>query len=212
MRVIVVRHYKTLNNAGGCIMGWGDSPRVRGWEGDLQAVNGILKKRGLKFDAIYSSSLKRARRTAQYYAAERGIKSLFHSAALNEVNYGNLLRKPKKWVKANVPEYKTDPDFVFHKGESFRQMQKRSVKFIISMSKRHRSETILVVVHAGVIRGLVSAFLELDFGANLKQKITHQYIGDFKIKKGRCVSYRELGKPSGFVTNGRVKNKKQSSR
>ncbi|MEJ2528790.1 MAG: hypothetical protein P8Z39_01575, partial [Gammaproteobacteria bacterium] len=49
---------------------------------------------------------------------------------------------------------------------------------------------------------LVSYFLGLPYSENLKRKISHCYIGDFLFKHERCVSYNELGKPSGFVQDG----------
>ncbi len=208
MRAIVIRHYKTLINAKNCIMGWGDSPRVNQWESDLRSVNNIFKKQGIRFDAVYSSSLERARQTALYYAHKNGRKRVKPAKALNEVNYGKLFRKSKKWVRANVPEYKTDPEFVFPEGESFSQMQRRSVKFLRALDKRHPSDTILIVVHAGVIRGFICEFLGLDYASNLKRKISHRYIGDFQLRNGKCIRYNELGKLSGFVTEAGVKLKR----
>ncbi|MES9906257.1 MAG: histidine phosphatase family protein [Sedimenticola sp.] len=199
MRVIVVRHYKTLINVSNQIMGWGDSPRAKDWQADLAFVDRILRKHHLNFDAIYTSHLERSRQTGIYYAEKRQISLLHNAPELNEINYGSLFRKNKKWVENNFPRHKKDPDFVYPKGESFRQMQKRSVKFLLSLGKRHKSETILVVIHAGVIRGMVSNLLQLPYEENLKRKISHRYIGEFLIEGKRCVGYNELGKASGFV-------------
>jgi broad specificity phosphatase PhoE len=71
-----------------------------------------------------------------------------------------------------------------------------------SLSVKYPDKTLLIVVHAGVIRGLISHFLELDYASNLKRRIGHQYIGDFTIENSVCVRYDELGKPSGFVKDG----------
>ncbi len=203
MRVILVRHYKTLINASERIMGWGDAPRVSDWERDLADVHRVLVDRDIGIDAVYSSFLERARQTAMYYAGRRDIRIIHDAEELNEVNYGTLYRKSKHWVAEHIPEYKTDADFVFPGGESFRQMQARSLRYIESLEQRHVGQTLLVVVHAGVIRGLICHFLGLDFGSNLKQKISHRYIGDLLIRDGLCVSYDELGRHSGFVKSGR---------
>jgi alpha-ribazole phosphatase len=197
-----VRHYKTLINAKGLIMGWGDSPRVDDWEADLSVVDRTLKERDVRIDAIYSSFLERSRQTAMYFARQRGISLIHDTPLLNEVNYGTLYLKSKEWVAANIPEYKTDPDFVYPGGESFRQMQRRSVQFLCGIEGHRRGQTILVVVHAGVIRGLICHFLGLDFAANLKRKISHRYVGEITLEGGRCTSYDELGKPSGFIRDG----------
>ena len=81
-------------------------------------------------------------------------------------------------------------------------MQQRSVGFFESLCSRHKEDTILVVVHAGVIRGFVSHFLDLPYAENLKRKITHRYIGDFLFEGNRFVRYDELGTRSGFVREG----------
>lgn len=199
MRAIIVRHYKTLLNASGQIMGWKDAPRDKDWRDDVSFIDDTLRRRGIHFDAIYSSDLERARQTAMYYGRSHGIHVVHDSQALNEVNYGSLARKSKKWVEKNIHQHKKDPDFVYPEGESFRQMQQRTVSYMTSLTRLFPNQTILFVVHAGVIRGLVSHFLGLDYAANLKRKISHRYIGDFLFEGETCVQYDELGKPSGFI-------------
>ena len=202
MRAIVVRHYKTLINAANLIMGWGDAPRVKGWEADLIYVDQVLSEQNIHFTAVYTSYLERARQTGMFYARKRGIHLVHDTLALNEVNYGALYGKSKSWVEETIPQHKKDADFVYPGGESFRQMQSRSVEFIESLTSKRQGETILVVVHAGVIRGLICHFLDLPYAENLKRKITHRYIGDFQFEGDQCVRYNELGKLSGFVRDG----------
>ncbi|MEN8166860.1 MAG: histidine phosphatase family protein [Pseudomonadota bacterium] len=202
MRAIVVRHYKTLINASGLIMGWGNAPPVKGWEADLAYVDAILNECDIQFPAVYTSYLERARQTGMFYARKRGIHLVHDTLALNEINYGALYRKSKSWVEKTIPQHKKDPDFVYPGGESFRQMQTRSVDYFESLTDKHQGDTILVVVHAGVIRGFVSHFLRLHYAENLKRKITHRYIGDFLFEGDQCVRYDELGSPSGFVRDG----------
>jgi broad specificity phosphatase PhoE len=199
MRAIVVRHYKTVLNSSGKIMGWKDAPRHKEWLADVAFVDERLRKHGIRLDAIYSSDLERARQTAMYYARSRGIPIVHDSSALNELDYGLLSRKSKKWVEKHVPEHKKDPDFVYPEGESFRQMQRRSVAFLAALAASRPVDTILLVVHAGVIRGLISHFLGLKYADHLKRKISHRYIGEFVFAGRNCVHYDELGKLSGFV-------------
>ena len=202
MRAIVVRHYKTLLNASDQILGWGDAPRIKGWRADVAKVEAALQKHAIEFDAIYSSALERARQTAMFYARQRGIPVIHDVADFNEVNYGLLYRKSKKWVANNIPQHKKDPDFIYPDGESFRQMQQRSSHYLKFLAETYPQKTILLVVHAGVIRGLVSYFLGLDYAAQLKRKISHRYIGEFEFEGANCVRYDEIGKPSGFVSEG----------
>ncbi len=205
MRVIVVRHYKTVNNVERRIMGWGDAPPAQDWEDDLLVVDDTIRRLGIHVDAYYSSALGRARETARYYAGKRGTAQFHAVAELNEVNYGELCQRPKRWVAEHYREYKTDPDFVFPHGESFRQMQQRSVDFVLSLQRLHGNDTVLLVAHAGVIRGLICHFLGLRYKPNLKRNVSHRYIGEFNIEHDECTRYDELGKPSGFVKGGVVK-------
>lgn len=202
MRVTLLRHYKTVNNEARRIMGWGDAARAEGWETDLLQVDAVLKESGARFDACYSSALGRARETMRYFATEHDCGPMHAASELNEVNYGELFQRPKRWVAQKYPQYKTDADFVFPGGESFRQMQGRSVDYLISLQQAHADDSLLVVSHAGVIRALVCHFLGLDLTANLKQKVSHRYVGEFVIENGVCVFYDELGKPSGFARDG----------
>jgi len=205
MRAVITRHYKTLSNASERILGWGNSPRYKGWRADVAFVGAQLRKRGVSFDAVYSSDLERSRQTAMFHARLMGIHVIHDTLALNEVNYGQLYGKTKKWVAEHYPRHKKDPDLVYPGGECFRQMQQRSVSYLSSLALTHPQQTVLIVVHAGVIRGLVSHFLGLNYAENLKHKISHRYIGDFLFDGETCVRYEELGKLSGFMRESVIK-------
>ena len=204
MRLFVVRHYKTVCNADKQIMGWGDSPPAEGWEADLVAVCRVLRKTGVSFDAVLTSELRRARATGEFYARELGIDEIHSTAAFNEVNYGSLFRQSKQWVVDNVPEYKVDPDYVFPEGESFTQMQARSVECVRKLAQQRAGQDLLLVVHAGVIRGLICHFLGLPYPPNLKRRVTHRYIGRFDLQGDVCFRYDELGTRSSLVKEGVV--------
>jgi len=205
MRAIVVRHYKTTSNESDQILGWGDAPPAENWQDDLNTVGEILLGSHIIVHHIYTSTLPRAINTGKFYADSYGIKDIFSSPDLREVNYGDLHNKNKKWVDINISQHKKDPDFVYPGGESFTQMQNRSIAFVEKLTRKHQDETLLIVIHAGVIRGLICHFLGLDYASNLRQRMGHQYIGDFTFEGGTCVRYNELGKPSEFVRSGVIK-------
>jgi len=183
-------------------MGWGDSPQVDDWLEDMVFVEGVIQSRAIHPDAIYSSALERARQTAEHFATRLGIQEVHRAPELNEINYGLLFKKPKKWVADHYPQHKKDPDFVYPEGESFRQLQTRSVSFIRSLVATRAGQSILCVAHAGVIRALLSEFLDLHFAAQLKRKVSHRYIGALTFDQAVCSAYDEWGVPSGFVSDG----------
>ena len=205
MRVIIVRHYKTTSNETGNIIGWGDSPPVKEWRHDINYVNDTLRKSKIHIDHIYTSKLRRARNTGLFYGQSHNINKIQHSIELNEINYGNASKKSKQWVQQHIPEYKIDPDYIFQNGESFRQMQKRSVAYILKLAHKHPNDVVMIVVHAGVIRGLLCHFLKLDYASNLKQHIGHRYIGILDIKSKTHIHYKEAGVESGFIKQGIIK-------
>jgi broad specificity phosphatase PhoE len=201
MRVILLRHYKTQSNKEGRILGWGDSPPYPNWMKNINFIDAGLRENGVNLDAVYSSDLERSYQTAKVYAASFGIAEVISVPALKEINYGEVQTREKSWVIEHYPQHKKDPDMVYRDGESFRQMQQRSVEFLLSLDAKHPRQTVLIVAHAGVIRGLVSHFLGLELADNLKQKVSFRYIGDFLLEDGYCLRYDELGEASGFVHN-----------
>jgi len=204
MRVILTRHYQTQSNAAGRILGWGDSPPCLDWKADVDFIRNQLQKNGVNFDAVYSSDLDRARQTAMAYAESFGVTDISCIPELREINYGKLQTLEKTWVAEHYPQHKKDPDLVYPEGESFRQMQQRSVQFLSALKAAHPERTVLIVSHAGVIRGLVSHFLGLEYAVNLKHWISFRYIGDFLFDGSDSVRYDEFGKPSGFVRDGAI--------
>lgn len=201
MRIVLIRHCKTVFNTSGRIMGWSDSPHVEDWLDDVQYIEHQLKVRHQIPDLVYTSALGRARHTGDYLA-QQFDRSAQHSQQLNEVNYGSLANKSKKWVAARYPLHKNDPGFVYPEGESFSDMQDRAVRYVTGLGSEHGGQTLLCVAHAGVIRALVSHFLNLDFAAQLKRRIPHRYIGVISLQGPACHHYEEWGEPSGFVLDG----------
>ena len=200
MHIIVVRHYKTVKNATNKIMGWANSPPAKGWRKDVSFIERVFRDKNYNFSTIYTSELERAKRTGLHYAKvmRKQKRLVFHTPELNEVNYGNLSNKSKLWVERNVPQHKVDPDFVYPLGESFRQMQDRSVRCFDQIARKHEHQTVLVVIHAGTIRGLVCHYLNLAYENHLKVRTSHRYIGNFEFRQGIFTRYSEHGSPSGF--------------
>jgi alpha-ribazole phosphatase len=205
MQAIIVRHYKTTSNETGKIIGWGDSPPVKEWRQDINFVNDTLRKSKVHLNHIYTSELRRARNTGLFYAHSHSIHKVHHSIEMNEINYGDMSKKNKHWVEQHIPEHKKNPDYIYPGGESFRQMQTRSVNYILKLANRHPKDVVMIVVHAGIIRGLICHFLGLNYASNLKQNIGHRYIGIFDIQGKKCIHYDEAGTESGFVKHGIIK-------
>ena len=204
MRLILTRHYCTQSNKDGIILGWSDSPACPGWRDDIEFIYQQLSANNVCIDAVYSSDLERARQTANTYAGLFGIEEVNCAAEIKEINYGRLQTRRKARVKETHPEYKEDPAFVFPGGESFQQMQQRSIGFLLALAQRQAERTVLMVSHAGVIRAIISHCVGLNYASSLKYRIPFRYVGDFQLAGGNCLSYNELGEESGFIAEGAV--------
>jgi broad specificity phosphatase PhoE len=176
-RIYLMRHGETL---------YGGRPREgavgngelteRGRE-QIAAV--ALLFRGVPLDRIYASPLSRAHETAQLIAKEKGLDVLL-SPDLQEITpsaevlAGKSLTSIFQEVQRFFKNSAADWDEPYLGGESFRQVQERSVRFLNSVLSQEDWQTILVVAHGGVnnallayVTGVTSGRLfniEQDFG------------------------------------------------
>ncbi len=139
MRAIITRHYKTIINASDQILGWGDSPRDKGWKADVEFVSSRLHENGINFDAVYSSDLERSRQTAMFHAKLFGIHIIHDTKALNEVNYGKLYKKKKKWVAEHYPLAQEGPGFCLSRGRKFQPDATTQCQFLSGRWHRRNS-------------------------------------------------------------------------
>jgi len=111
-----------------------------------------------KVDAIYASPLERTRETAAAIAGALGLKVKLDKGLL-EADIGEWTGQELKTV-AKLPEWKGvhsyPSGFRFPGGESFVEMQTRTVSAIERLRKAHPGETIVAVSHADTIKAAVA--------------------------------------------------------
>lgn len=116
-----------------------------------------------KIDAIYSSNLKRAMRTAEVISAKHSLE-IIPCPELREINYGEIEGLTFEQIGKNYPavaELITNfsLQLQFPGGECFEEFTARICKFLDRLEKHTPSETILVVAHGGPLRTLVCHLL-----------------------------------------------------
>ena len=156
LRVYLARHGQTDGNLKGIAQGWTDTPLND--TGREQAIALAERLRGVKLDAIYSSTLVRSRSTAEAVAAGRKVK-LTSLPGLREVGLG-------KWenIALNDPIMKTRPPADKRgpeDGESGAQVNERVRDAVAKILKERRKGTILIVGHAGANGYILSHLLDL---------------------------------------------------
>ncbi len=184
----VVRHGNTKFTTGrNKLQGWLDSPLNKEGRTDAKALGKLLK--GVSFDAVYSSDLKRAKQTAELIKRViRFHKHIKTVRVLREINFGKAAGLDISEVRRQYPLYKKKASFVFPRGESYEGMQQRVMRFVLSLEKKHNRKTLLLATHAGCIRGLLCALKKTSFDKkNLRISISHRLIAKFVINKGKLL-------------------------
>ena len=111
-----------------------------------------------KVDAVYASPLERTRETAGAIANALGLKVKLDKGLL-EADIGDWTGQELKTVR-KTPEWKIvhsyPSGFRFPGGESFVEMQTRTVSAIERLRLAHPGETIVAVSHADTIKAAVA--------------------------------------------------------
>ena len=109
--------------------------------------------------AVYASPMERAVETAAPIARACGLR-VRRSPGLNECDFGRWtgrklqsLREREEW--ATVQHHPSG--FRFPGGESFAEMQARSLDAVAAITARHSGETVVAVSHADVIKSVAAA-------------------------------------------------------
>jgi len=140
--LVLARHGETDWNREHRLQGWADPPLNELGREQARELAGALD--GERFDAVYSSDLRRAAETAEIVAARLGLGAVVEDPALREVDLGSW--SGRLWDEVTGQER---PD-----GESREQHLQRVVAGVLRLAAAHPGETLLVVSHGGSIRAL----------------------------------------------------------
>lgn len=121
---------------------------------------------GVRFSAVYSSDLERARRTAELAVSEENPDIIFTSE-LREIFLGEWEGKSFDEVRSAWVELYEKRGADFAKvpppgGESFADLQKRAVPTFARILKESPSGNILIVTHAAFIWSVMCHYFAFD--------------------------------------------------
>jgi 2,3-bisphosphoglycerate-dependent phosphoglycerate mutase len=161
LRIYLARHGQTDWNADHRLQGATDT--VLNGAGREQAAKLAERLRGLKMDAVYSSTLRRSLETAN---TVRGSVALEALAGLNERRLGMFEgRRVDATDPLTAREYarrSQEPDDTLDGGESLTQFFDRVRATVMAIRSQRPSGTILIVGHGGTNQMIVRALLELS--------------------------------------------------
>ncbi|MEA4847321.1 MAG: histidine phosphatase family protein [Clostridiaceae bacterium] len=163
-RLYLARHGETEWNRNGMVQGRTDvelSPK-----GIIQAE--LLAKRLLKekIDVIYSSSLKRALKTAEIIAGYKQCE-IIESDKYHEICFGPwegmTLTEVKEKYSEHFRVYREDPvNFKLPGAETFMDLTERTYNAIIEIVSLHKGSNILLVSHGAAIKAAIIRILGMD--------------------------------------------------
>jgi broad specificity phosphatase PhoE len=161
MYLFLIRHGQSEGNVTGQLQGWQDAALTPLGEQQARrtaaALSAFLAEAGITLDAIYSSPLQRARRTAEAIGAQVGV-AVEPVPALREMHFGHIEgltgaqwqeRYPEILPAWRIPD---NLDFQWPGGESRRAFYERVETAITSIVTRHApTDNLAIVAHGGVI-------------------------------------------------------------
>jgi alpha-ribazole phosphatase len=162
LKLTLVRHGETEWNAQRRYQGQTDIPLSA--IGVRQAELVAERLTGEKFDAIYTSDLKRAWQTARFIAEKVGL-SVSAEPRLREMAFGVLEgliwdeaeEKYPKMLKAWLEDYNQPPDG----GESLDAFSERILSCRDDLLAKHNAQRVLLVAHGGSLSELVRLSLDV---------------------------------------------------
>lgn len=163
-RLFLARHGETVWNQEHRLQGHSDiglSPAGRGHARRL-----VQFFRNRRVDVVYSSTLRRAVKTAMPLAEELRLP-VIRREELREIGFGILEGKapddPDSQIREMLKKRQRDKSgFVPPGGESYRQVEERVVPFLAELHARHPQKSVLIVGHRGVNRVILGTVLGLS--------------------------------------------------
>lgn len=186
MELYVVRHGKTI---------WNDLRKLQGIADIQLNERGIADAKALgkslmdtHFDAIYSSPLARAKKTAELIRNGRDIP-IICDQRLIEINFGNYEGKIFEYLLENTsfkaffddPEHYIPPE----NGESFPSVLERTKNFLTEVIEKQKENGRYMVVAHGALNAALTS--------NLEKRPLSQYWGKGLQKNCEAIIYTKDG-------------------
>lgn len=149
----VARHGQTESNAEGRIQGQTNTQLSEKGRQEAKLLGTELKN--IPFSIAYASDLDRARDTAAIVVEGRNIQ-LITDKRIRERFYGpweGKLRQDRDQASLEAQKQNVETD---------EEMRKRTFSFLDDVATTHPGKTILIVSHAGVMRGLLSQVMKIE--------------------------------------------------
>jgi broad specificity phosphatase PhoE len=198
--VYLVRHGVTPWNRDGLIQGWTDIPLSE--VGRLQALRLGMALSKMRFGRVITSTLGRARETADAIAGHQGTEVEVFSE-LREYSCGEWEGRPYLEVRSTERErfwaWFNDPDIPMPGGESMTQASARAVpvvRRVLEEMSATATGPLLIVAHGGINRLIAAHLLGMDLETakrmrldNASLSIFEPFLGAYALKLWNSVAH-----------------------
>ena len=177
-KLYLIRHGETDYNNALRFQGQTDIPLYQ--KGIEQAEKAADFFRDIPLQAIYTSTLIRAKTTAEIIAGVKGM-DVQETDALREMSFGiweNMNSKDiqKKYAKEWKDFFASPARTTIPQGESMLDVQKRAYPTVQEILDRYPEGDVAFVAHGGIIRVLMCTMLGLDLN-----RAWHLHVGNASI-------------------------------
>ncbi len=172
LRIIFTRHGETQWNIEGRCQGQTDIELTE--KGLSQGKILAQRLKGLKFENIYSSDLKRAYDTSlEIQRAQNEHVKIINEPLLREYSFGCWEGLTSQDIRSKYLELflqrELKPDVEIPQAELYSQLQKRCFDFVEKCKERHSSGTVLAVTHSMFIKALIHRYFMIPWEVLKKQ-------------------------------------------
>ncbi|MBM3256721.1 MAG: histidine phosphatase family protein [Candidatus Liptonbacteria bacterium] len=174
LKIYLARHGQDKDNANGIVNGHRNEPLTELGLAQAQALAVNIQKLGVTFDAVYSSPLVRAHKTAETVTQALHLPKPIVLPALIERDFGVMTGKPVKDIESlcapNI--LKTNPITYFlspEGAETFPQVLERARGVLELVKHSHTAGSVLLVTHGDFGKMLFAAYYGLDWKTALTQ-------------------------------------------
>jgi broad specificity phosphatase PhoE len=179
MHLVLVRHGETEENVRLISQGHTDGKLTD--LGYTQIKNVAERLSGRKFDAAYTSDLKRCTETARIISEKNPNIIFTETISARERNNGEfqgMYYKDIPWDSIEGTWFTRRPPG----GESIQDLYNRAQNLLHDLREKHDGETVLLVTHGGFIR-VIYAIIENKTGEELSDVVKYSIVENTSISE-----------------------------
>jgi broad specificity phosphatase PhoE len=174
LKIYLARHGQDKDNVNGILNGHRNEPLTELGLEQARTVAKEIKNAGIGFDAVYSSPLQRAYKTAETITETLGIEKPIVDPDLIERDFGVMTGKAIRDIKAlcapdiiETPHTASGTGIVYfisvEGSETFPELIARGKRLIEKMKSRHNDGSVLLVAHGDIGKMIYAAYYNLDW-------------------------------------------------